>query len=263
MFHSGGCFLRAFIPILAMFLAVGSTHAGIVASFQADYVAGTTAGQTRAERSADGWNYMTNTAGALGTASNYTSLLWNPTAVLDGKTGGYTITSGTYPTPTTDIYTGLFANGVGHVGKGSTQPASGGINRYAIAAYTIQTGEAGALSLNNGVVTTTASTTYPLNVQVYVNNDLKQNYSGVNSSATLNFSGSLGSLIAGDTVYVAVGPTTADFGGHFNLNFEIASVPEPGTLVLFTVGTITCALGALRKRRKTTEQCEQTIPSGE
>jgi hypothetical protein len=73
----------------------------------------------------------------------------------------------------------------------------------------------------------------------------------------------LGSLIAGDTVYVAVGPTTADYGGGFNLNFEIASVPEPGTLVLFTVGTITCALGALRKRRKTTEQCEQTIPSGE
>ena len=148
------------------------------------------------------------------------------------------------------------------VGKGTAQDPSN-ISRYAIAAYTIQTGEAGSLAVSNGVLTTTAGSGNPLNVQVYVNNVLKQNYSGVNSSATLNFSGSLGSLIAGDTVYVAVGPTTADFGGHFNLNFEIASVPEPGTLVLFTVGTITCALGALRKRRKTTEQCEQTIPSGE
>jgi len=253
MFHSGGCFLRAFIPILAVFLAVGSTHAGIVASFQADYVAGTTTGQTRAERSADGWNYMTNSGGAIGTASNYTSLVWNPTAILDRKTGGYTIDSGAYPLIPPDTYVGLFADGVGHVGKGSTQPDPGGINRYAIAAYTIQTGEAGALSLSNGVVTTTADTDNPLNVRVYVNNVLKQDYSEVTSSAELNFSGSLGSLIAGDTVYVAVGPTTADFGGHFNLNFEIASVPEPGTLVLFTVGTITCALGALRKRRKTTE----------
>jgi hypothetical protein len=248
----GGPSLRNLLQtLIVLFIASGSTQAGIVAAYQTDYVAGTTTGQTRAQVSGDGWNYMSNTAGAIGTASNYTSLFWNSTATLDGKTGGYTITSGTYPTPSTDIYTGLFANGVGHVGKGTAQDPSN-ISRYAIAAYTIQTGEAGSLAVSNGVLTTTAGSGNPLNVQVYVNNDLKQDYSGVHSSATLNFSGSLGSLIAGDTVYVAVGPTTADFGGHFNLNFEIASVPEPGTLVLFTVGTITCALGALRKKRRKT-----------
>jgi len=244
--------MRTFIQILALFLAAGSTKAGIVASFQADYVTGTTAGQTRAAASGDGWNYMTNSGGAIGTASNYTSLVWNPTANLDGKTGGYTFSSTAYPLIPPDTYVGLFADGVGHVGKGSSQDASS-ISRYAIAAYTIQTGEAGSLALNNGVLSTTAGIGNPLNLKVYVNDLLIHTYTGVSSSASLNFSDSLGTLNAGDTVYVAVGPGTSDNSAHFNLNFDVVTaVPEPGTLVLFTVGTITCALGALRKKRRKT-----------
>lgn len=244
--------MRTFIQILALFLAAGSTRAGVVASFQADFVAGTTAGQTRAAASGDGWNYMTNSGGAIGTASNYTSLVWNPTANLDRKTGGYTISSTAYPLIPPDTYVGLFADGVGHVGKGSSQDASS-ISRYAIAAYTIQSGEAGTLSLTNGVLSTTADRTYPLNLNIYVNNSLIHSYTNLTSAAVTNFSDGLGNLNVGDTVYVAVGPGTGDYGGHFNLNFDVVTaVPEPGTLVLFTVGTITCALGALRKKRRKT-----------
>lgn len=248
--------MRNFLQILALFLAAGSTRAGIVASYQTDYLAGTTAGQTRAARSADGWNYLTNSLGTIGTASNYTSLVWNPTANLDSQTGGYTLSSSAYPLIPPDSYVGLFANGVGHTGKGSLQDPSS-ISRYAIAAYTIQTGEAGSLDLNNGVLTTTAGTGNPLNLKIYVNDLLIHTYTGVSSSASLNFSDSLGSLSVGDTVYVTVGPGTMDSSAHFSLNFEIATaVPEPGTLALFTLGTISCALSALRKRRKTAEPSE-------
>jgi len=247
MFHSGGCFLRAFIPILAMFLAVGSTHAGIVASFQADYVAGTTAGQTRAERSADGWNYMSNTGGAIGTAANYTSLVWNPNTDVITSGGGYTLNSSSYPYNSN--YVGILSGGTGHPGPGTLNSGSEGISRYAIAAYTIQSGEAGTLTLNNGSISTTA--TYPEDLRIYVNNTLINSYT-VSKSSTTNFSNALGNLNVGDTVYVAVGAGTDHIYGKFQLDYQIASVPEPGTLVLFTVGTITCALGALRKKRRKT-----------
>ncbi len=155
--------------ILTLILAGGFTRADIVARYQTDYVASSTAGQTRTDRSADGWNYQWNSAGAIGTASNYSNLVWNTTATLDGQTGGYTANSSQYPEVSTANYVGLFANGVGHPGVGSGQPGSGGIDRYAIAAYTIQTGEAGSATLSDGVLSNTGSA---VDLSIYVNNTL-------------------------------------------------------------------------------------------
>ena len=84
-----------------------------------------------------------------------------------------------------------------------------------------------------------------------MNNRLINSYT-VSKSSTTNFSDALGNLNVGDTVYVAVGAGTSHLFGKFQLDYQIATVPEPGTLVLFTVGTITCALGALRKKRRKT-----------
>lgn len=239
--------MRTFTQILVFFLAAGSTHAGVVAGFRTDYVAGTTAGQTRTEVSADGWNYMTNSGGAIGTSSNYTSLVWNPNTSVITSGGGYTLNSSQYPYNSN--YVGILSGGTGHPGLGTTDSGSGGISGYAIAAYTIQAGEAGTLTLTNGSISTTA--TNPENLSIYVNNRLINSYT-VSKSSTTNFSDALGNLNVGDTVYVAVGAGTSHLYGKFQLDYQIATVPEPGTLVLFTVGTITCALGALRKKRRKT-----------
>ncbi len=244
-------FLRQLLLFLPLFLAVGSIQADVVASYQSDYVVGSTAGQTRAAVSNDGWNYLSNSAGAIGTSANYTSLVWNPTAVLGLRTAGYTFNSTQYPydVPGTsyDNYVGLFGSGAGHTGRGSSQ--NSGINGYAIAAYTIQAGEAGSGSISSGTLTANASAIYPLLLKIYVNDTLKGSYS-VNAGATQSFSDDLGTLSVDDKVYVAVGAGAFDENASFTLNYSITSVPEPGTLALFTLGSVSCALALVRKRRR-------------
>ena len=56
----------------------GSASADIIADYVGDHTAGK-AGDTRAQARADGWNYLWNSGGEIGTATNYTSLDGIPT----------------------------------------------------------------------------------------------------------------------------------------------------------------------------------------
>jgi hypothetical protein len=141
----------------------------------------------------------------------------------------------------------LYLDGTsGHPGRGSSQadtfaadstatqplPPTGPntLNRYPIAAYTIQPGETGPvfivnswLYLNNGG----RGSGNTLVVRVYVNSRFKYQVKQTGIvNRTITFDGVLGTLGTNDTVYVAVGPDGDDGSDGFNWNFCLSNVPD-------------------------------------
>ena len=198
---------------------------------------------------APGWSYMWNSGGEIGDPANYTDLL--PTT--DSKVWYNTDGAPSLPSPAPGSYTyfGLevFNNSPGgHPGPGTGQTA---IERYAIAAYTLN--NSGTFAITNGVLQNVDTSIDGLNFRIYANSDLI--YSGITNpgrNSFLNFSNvSLGNLNSGDTIYVAIGPGNVDNFDAFSLEYSIETaddvVPEPTTIVASVLGGLTLLA---RKRRK-------------
>lgn len=136
----------------------------------------------------------------------------------------------------------------GHPGGGVSQ--FGGVDRYAIAAYTLSSGGAtfitdsflsmvsfGSAELRIGIGSTFAPST-PI---------------FVNSLSSVPFNMSLGNLVAGDTIYFAVGPNRNDSFDTFSWDFTIrqeATVPEPPILSLLCFGLVGLAARKARNAVK-------------
>jgi len=193
-------------------MAGGQLWAAVIANYQADYLAGTSNGQTRPERFNDGWDYMWNSGGAIGFSTNYTSLkAYDAQYNYDG--------SGGVPRAEPASYVHLYSTG-GHPGSHAGYPSDNPYDRYAIAAYTVQSGEAGPIYLY-GNISVGESQSNGVELRVYVNDTIQ--LTQVQNGGTSGFFwASLGSLNVNDKVYVAFGPNGSRGFDSFTFNFTLA-----------------------------------------
>lgn len=211
-----------------------------------------------------GWSYLWNSAGAIGNPLNYTRLL-PVTASRFYYTGNGNPPPA--PAPAAFVYIGLdpFGNPGGHAGLGSNRIESGGIERFAIAAYILSTSN--SIAITNGLLTNvdpsaTSFNSDGLSLQVYVNSTLIVNTftaPGFNNSA--DFSADLGNLNAGDTIYVAVGGRNADFYDAFRLQYSIEAVeaiPESEPFTILST-SILVGLGVLSKKQPLKRKYQQKV----
>jgi hypothetical protein len=217
------------IPVLAAITSVAltaSSSAAPIADFVNDFPAVIGAGPqfSGSETPAPGWDYMWNPGGTsdLGVSANYQSLVPNTVNVAT----------------TTVDNEGLFTNvgniafnvdgqgnfKFGRVGIGSSHPGQSGSDYRAIFAYTIQSGEAGTISIiDSSILMKNATGTNGIDVGVYVNDSLLSSFSldGFNSTTATNFNGALGTLVVGDTVYVTVGHNGNPGNDAFVIDFTL------------------------------------------
>ncbi len=193
------------------FTVLGNTSR-TVAGYRSDFRAGSPA---------PGWSYLWNALGPITAASNYRSLNWSP-VISRYSANGFPVSPDN--SSTLFPYGGLTASG-GHPGRGTTQGAT--YDRFPIAAYTAKI--SGYYGINNSFVTSSDSRANGGQVMVFTEvagtggtTAFTQKYSALYAGgATLNFNQNVGFLAAGDTIYVAVGPNTADAYDSFTMDFNI------------------------------------------
>jgi len=217
----------------------------VVASFVADFQAGTVVGQPADFSGTNGWRYMWNAptdwdgtvssngaTGAFGTSADYELLKWSGTfwsadGDEDNNNGD---PSG---------WLKLRPNGVGHPGLGSTQAGtvSNNIPRGPIAAYTVSAD--GVYGIANSFLTKVqAAGPDGITAVIYVNDTLIDTVK-VASGATDDFDTNLGRLSSGDSVYVGVSPLSNASNDEFNWDFSIVELPSGVSTVNDTVGAVT------------------------
>ena len=182
-----------------------------------------------------GWQYLWNEGGPIGDAANYVPLLWDGSRYdADGVPG--------LPSAQPAGYVFLGATS-GHPGYGSAQSPNT-IDRFAIGAYTVAT--AGEYAITDGTLSMTSAArtpgTHVVELRVYVDDEL--HYAETDVDAT-TFHLWLGSLAAGQTIYVAVGPQGSPTYDSFRVDYTILRTPEPATLLL-----LSASLAALAARRR-------------
>jgi VCBS repeat-containing protein len=174
-----------------------------------------------------GWAYRWNSGGPIGTMSNYTNLLWTPSGTYDGDGNNG------LPAAGNSQFTYFSATNV-HPGGGGGQ--GGGIDRYAIAEYTIPA--AGNYSITDSAFTHADPGGAAVDLRVYVNNGLRTSLTIPQSAALTTFNQVLGPLAAGDKVFVAIGPSgdhsndnaSVDFTIRLNSNPTLVSVDAASSL---------------------------------
>jgi hypothetical protein len=191
---------------------------------------------------APGWAYLWNNAGPIGNPANYTPLL--PTA------GGRYTSDGTdilpAPPPGRFVDIGLHGDAPvpgGHPGVGALQSGSGGIERYAIAVFTVASPDSFAIvnGLLRNVNPNSGGSGDGLNVKVFTNDNSLPMISTATApgfGSQVTFDGALGALNAGDTIYVAIGSKDTDLFDGFALEYDIVTVPEPNgrSLIVIAAG---------------------------
>jgi hypothetical protein len=164
-----------------------------------------------------GWRYLWNKDGNIGNSSKYALLPWN------ASQGAYAGDPMVYPAPA-PLSCAQLSNALGHPGGGTD--SGGGMDRFVIAAYTLQPGQGGktAISLamnykrqdvNGGRI----------ELRVYVNDNLHGSMLIASSPTEYQILSQLGDLKAGDTVYVCVGPDREDGSDSFKYDFTIYPIP--------------------------------------
>lgn len=158
-----------------------------------------------------GWQYLTNSLGAIGTAANYRPLIANQSSYDSNGINGL-------PDPEPLAYVTLTSTG-GHPGRGVGQ-AGNTINRYAIAAYTVSA--TGDYAIVDSLLSRSSTAGNGNDIRVFVNNsEITLATSVVPPGGTINFNVGLGTLQAGDTIYVCVGPNGSDGNDSFGIDFTI------------------------------------------
>lgn len=170
-----------------------------------------------------GWSYQWNENGAIGSAANYSDLLWNGVRYdSDGDSG--------LPDPEPARYVMLRGNS-GH--PGFAQGNGNAHDRFAIAGYTI--GEPGDYFISDSSFENSSAGGDGVELRVYVN-DVERLARTVDDEGSTNFDMDLGELISGDTIYVAMGPRGNDSYDTTHLDFTVNQVPEPAAVGLLVLG---------------------------
>lgn len=170
-----------------------------------------------------GWQYLWNENGEFGTPSGYTAMSFD--------TWRYRPENFDFP------YLGATT---AHPGSGIDEPDSGGINRFAIAAYTV--GENGDYSITDSLITRTGAFGDGVEVSVHVNEQAIINSIQVAPTESASFDWALGTLIAGDIIYVGVGPDgpgngSAKGNDGTTWDFSIMQTSSPSVTVSVDLGT--------------------------
>jgi hypothetical protein len=194
----------------------------VIAHFSAEFPTSTLgSGQPfgGGETPAPGWNYLWNPTGVLGRAADYRALAPNTVNTFPAANGG-----GIFPMFTMSGSAAFNSAGQDHFRFGRIATTSIHPGKYvagkdyrAIIAYTIQADEAGKVRIANSSLAKHRIDGFANNgvdLDVYVN-DTPVPGLGMDSFQSLaasDFDGSLGTLSAGDTVYIALGNNGDD--GH-------------------------------------------------
>jgi len=167
---------------------------------------------------ADGWRYMWNSLGDVGESGNYADLNWDGARYdFDGQPG----------IPDLDpLAWGFISSTGGHPGRGVAQNA-GGHDRYAIAAYTIPVD--GTYEITDSFVNRGAGINNA-HVLIHVNDDAPV-FAANNTVANMSMDSQLGSLSAGDVVYVGYGPAASDGSDGFTWDFTVSQIPDENVTI--------------------------------
>jgi hypothetical protein len=134
-----------------------------------------------------GWQYLWNSDGEFGSTANYSGMTW--------ESWRYHPDSESFP------YLGAtFA----HPGPGLDDANSGGIERFAIAAFTVD--QAGTYEISNSSITREGANGDGVEVSVHVNDLAVTSLLQLAPSSSGSFNHDLGLLQVGDTIYVGLGP---------------------------------------------------------
>ena len=150
----------------------------VVADYQNDF---------RSPDPTAGWQYLWNGSGQFGDRSQYEDMTW--------ESWRYHPANESFP------YLGAT---FGHPGPGLDDAESGGIERFSIAAYTVT--DAGDYSIGNSFLTRAGEFGDGVEVSIHVGSGDVTTLVQVAPESTETFDTDLGSLSAGDTIYVGVGP---------------------------------------------------------
>jgi hypothetical protein len=255
--------MKVTLALLSLAIGAGSTSAAVIADFNAEFPVSTLGGTnpfSGTETPAAGWDYMWNPTGVIGVASAYQSLVPNTNAAMPGAAGGgpspmFTNLGNVAFNNSTAEPTGQGNFVFGRVAKTAFHPGKWGDGSLGdirgIIAYTIQSGEAGTVSIANSsfakLTTATSSGANGVDLDIYVNDTLigALSKNGFQSLTAADFDGSLGDLSVGDTVYVTIGNNGNDAFDASVIDFQLVSIPEPSSALLGGLGM----LALLRRRR--------------
>ena len=153
------------------------------------------------------WQYLWNQDGEFGTPANYASMThdswrYRPSATVEFPYLGAT-----------------FA----HSGSGTDEADSGGIDRYAIAAYTVT--EAGHYEITESLVTRNGEFGDGVEVSIHVNDQPVSQLLSLAPASSGSFDTVLGNLSVGDTIYVGLGPDGPGAGsakGQDGVSFDFS-----------------------------------------
>lgn len=216
-----------FALILTVAFVKLATAETIIADFNRDFVAQAAPGQARAAAKADGWDYLWNASGAIGTAAgNYRSLVWSDAARC------YATENAPLPCGGPGGYLSITSDG-GHPGYGLQQSETK-VDRFTISAFTIKKGEEGPVRIADSRLKLNIRPTDNngagggVELRVYVNDHLISNFVFIaTDDQPISFNRPLGSLKAGDTVFVAVGPNQNSFSDSFKLEYKLVLSRTP------------------------------------
>jgi hypothetical protein len=175
-----------------------------VASFRADFLPGTPK---------IGWRYLWNNGRPIGSAANYTDLHWNETAA------GYT------PEPDAPVparapvrFLKVSPTG-GHPGQGPYQTKAED-EFYVIYAFAVPTPGRYRVA-NSFILRRVGARTGTVHLRTFVNDRETGLEVICRTSEGISFDRELGTLGAGDVIYVAIGPGEVDAEDGFDLDFSI------------------------------------------
>jgi hypothetical protein len=232
--------MRGLVGLAAVVMTTGSALA--VPTYSTDFQAGTPK---------PGWRYYWNASSPLLTAGSPPALNVAGLVELTASGSSY-VGSGPGAGSVSATATSLTP------GQGTSQ--GDGIERYVLAAYTIT-----AADLANGNQGSIDNYSFQVTPQDPPVSDGVNTIVFVNSNVVVatpipplpfpytpqtpgGFPFPLGTLNAGDTVYVAIGSGATDTGDQFLVDYQIVLVPEPAAIGLIAIGAI--GLLARRSRRR-------------
>ena len=236
---SGMQFGRVAVFSIVLSLISSMAWAGVAAEYQVDF---TTTGAPKT-----GWSYLWNANGPIGNPANYVTL------VRDTNFGGDFETQANGAIPDSPPASNLAATATSVFPGQGTSQAADAIERYVIAAYTVSAADIATLG-NQGVMDTyrfavPAESLDGINAAIYVNASpiIAIHLPGpidYNNTLPGAYPVPLGTLAAGDTIYVAIGSGATDTGDRLDVNYTITLVPEPGTIGISGI----IAVLAMRRR---------------
>lgn len=173
-------------------------------TLEADYRNDFTTGQATGD-----WRYLWNEFDSIGVMSGYRSLIW------DGEYR-YDSDGSNIPPDSSEFAYGNLTEVGGHPGSGLSSGASAA--RFGITEYTVPA--AGTWYIADSYIQqSSCEWSDGIDLSIYVNDDLKS-LTSLNPDQYHDFDQSLGQLVVGDKVYVAVGPGESDGCDGFVWDFS-------------------------------------------